>query len=84
MLFTVLSFNTAFATDMLFATDKDSAIKACKERAANAPEAERENMQASCRCMLDHIDFDQVKALDEANDEAGIEAVYQQAWKACH
>lgn len=71
------------ASEVIVAADKETALKACEEKAENSPENTREAMLSSCRCIVERADFDKIEQYSQAGDNDAMRALYEEAGEAC-
>ncbi len=71
------------AGEMVLATDKATALKACQEKAANSPKSLQAEMLSFCQCVVEKTDFEAVEKLSQAGNTQALQALYQQANQDC-
>ncbi len=78
-----IELNIANAQSVMIAKTKASALKACEEKAAYSPEKLREEMLSTCRCVVEHTNFDKAAQLKESKDDVKLQTFYQNVDEAC-
>lgn len=68
---------------VIIADDRQEALQACENMAAEAPEKARQNMLQSCRCIVEHLDFAKVAELSQNGREEELKKLQHEAVAAC-
>ncbi len=71
------------AQDVIITNNRQAALAACEQKAAETPASIRRQMLASCRCIVEHTDFDKAIQLSEAGEESALKALYDEAAATC-
>ncbi len=74
----------SMAQDVIITDDRQAALAACEQRAAETPASIRRQMLAACRCIVEHTDFEKAIQLSQAGEEAALQALYDGAVAACN
>ncbi len=75
--------SSLMAQDVIITNDRQAALIACEQKAAETPASIRRQMLTSCRCIVEHTDFDKAIQLSEAGEESALKALYAEAAAAC-
>lgn len=75
--------SSSMAQEVVIAANADIALKSCQEKSAASPKELQEQMLKSCRCIVEHTDFDKANQLNNEGKSAELKALYDKAVKAC-
>lgn len=73
----------AMAQEIVVAANKEKALASCEEKAKASPEELKKDMLVSCRCVVEHTDFEKANQLNNSGDTNALHQLYEAATKAC-
>lgn len=81
--FLPLLYTSVSADGVLIATNQQDALQSCQAKAALSPMELREEMLASCRCVVKKTDFQQARKLHAEKKRQALQTLYDEALKSC-
>lgn len=80
----LLAVLSSASAEVIIASNKDSALRSCQEKAEASPKSLRKEMLSSCQCVVKNTDFKQAEQLSKEKKTQALQQLYQQANDACH